>query len=154
MAADPYQIKTAVVGDIPELTGLLSELFSREEEFSPDKHKQSEGLEKIITGPEAGIIYTARHSVSGRICGMVSLLYTISTALGGRAAVLEDMIVGSESRREGVGSLLLEKAFEHCRETGILRLTLLTDPGNKTAESFYKKNGFSNSDMRVMRMFL
>ncbi len=85
------EISIASINDLPVLAELLNDLFSQDIEFTPNLAKQKMGLEKIINNPEIGEILVIK--VDNQILGMVSLLYSISTALGGRVAVLEDMVI-------------------------------------------------------------
>jgi len=143
------QIEKATVNDIPELCDLLAVLFSQEAEFEVDGHTQQTGLQAIISNPELGIILLARHK--DKIVGMVSLLFSISTALGGRVAMLEDMVVLPEQRGLGMGSALLTAAIKTARDNGCLRITLLTDSDNAIAQGFYEKQGFVRSAMLAFR---
>jgi GNAT superfamily N-acetyltransferase len=88
------------------------------------------------------------------VIGMVSLLYSVSTALGGKVAILEDMIVDENFRGQGLGSELLAEAIHFARAGGCKRLTLLTDFDNDSAIEFYKKAGFVGSKMVPMRLFV
>ena len=85
---------------------------------------------------------------------MVSTLYTISTAEGGMAAWLEDLVVLPEYRGRGVGSALLGHAITCAREAGVLRMTLLSDEDNALAHAVYASEGFQFSGMRPMRLKL
>lgn len=151
-AVDTLTIEQAEPADLPRLSELLGELFSMEEEFKPDLEKQERGLRRIIEEPKLGRIFVAR--IDGRIAGMVNLLFTISTAEGGRAALLEDMVVGAGFRGRGTGSSLIRHAIEFARTEGCLRITLLTDAGNEKAIEFYQKRGFTTSPMIPMRLKL
>lgn len=146
------RIELATVADIPELTTLLSLLFSQELEFQPDIEAQCLGLANIISNPEVGEILTVRTHDS--IVGMINLLYTVSTALGGRVALLEDMVVLPQFRGAGVGSKLLQAAIAHARVSGCKRITLLTDGDNEAAQKFYCKHGFTASKMMPFRLKL
>jgi len=146
------KITTATIKDVPELCGLLTILFTQEEEFRPDLQKQAEGLKKIIETPDAGCILKAE--ANGRIIGMVNLLFTISTFTGGRVCILEDMVVLPEHRGSGTGAKILEAAKDKVREMGCSRITLLTDGSNVRAQKFYKKHEFVHSDMVAMRYFV
>ena len=148
-----YEIKTAGVDDIPQLSEILAELFSQEKEFMPEDSVQQKGLEQIITRPETGTVFKLYDPDNGFITGMVSLLYTVSTALGGKAAILEDLIIRKEYRALGLGTKLLSAALKYAEENGILRITLLTDSENQKAHQFYAKHGFSKSTMIPMRYF-
>jgi GNAT superfamily N-acetyltransferase len=144
------EISRATVEDIPQLCELLALLFDQEAEFRPDSALQAEGVRQIIEFPERGRILALREGKT--VVGMVNLLFTVSTALGGRVAILEDMVVRPDFRYRGAGSMLLEAALAFARSSGCLRLTLLTDAANKTAQRFYKRHGFSRSDMVPMRL--
>ena len=82
---------------------------------------------------------------------MVNLLFTISTALGERVALLEDMVVSPRARGSGVGTELLKYAMDFARLSGVKRITLLTDRENTSAQRFYAKHGFSESTMVTFR---
>lgn len=144
------EIRIANTGDLPELVGLLNELFTQDIEFEPDYAVQERGLQKIIGNHEVGEILILK--VDNKIIGMVSLLYTISTALGDRVAILEDMIISKEYRNSGFGKELLAEAIRFSKLKGCRRLTLLTDFDNDVAIKFYKGFGFSKSAMIPMRL--
>ena len=145
-------IRPALPTDIPALCPLLDQLFAQEAEFSPDRAAQQRGLSAIIGNPEVGEILVA---VEGeRIVAMVNLLYTVSTALGARVVLLEDMVVDARARGTGVGSALLEQAIAHARESGCGRITLLTDADNLDAQRFYRRHGFGPSPMIPLRLAL
>jgi hypothetical protein len=71
-------------------------LFAQEAESQPDRSLQSAGLQNIIDFPERGQILVLREW--GSPLGMINLLFTVSTALGGRVAILEDMVVHPDHR--------------------------------------------------------
>lgn len=145
-------IERAREHDIEALCELLSVLFAQEAEFTPDREAQRRGLARIIGDADVGVILVAREG--GGIVGMANLLYTVSTALGTRVALLEDMVVAPHVRGWGVGSALLAQAIAVAREQGCGRITLLTDGVNATAQRFYARHGFSMSGMVPMRLSL
>lgn len=146
------EIVKASKSDIPELCQLLDILFSQEEEFVPDHQAQSNGLSRIIENPDIGCIMVAR--ANERIVGMVNILFTVSTALGDRVALFEDMVVLPEARSSGVGSRLLDSAIQTARMSGCKRITLLTDQTNVSAQRFYARHGFRMSAMIPLRLTL
>lgn len=144
------EISIANVNDLPELAELLNDPFTQDIEFMPDLKKQKAGLEAIISNPEIGEILVLKGD--GQILGMVSLLYSISTALGGKVAILEDMIIHRDYRQMGLGKELLGEAIRFSKEWNCLRLTLLTDFNNDAAINFYQHFGFKKSEMIPMRL--
>lgn len=146
------KITTALASDIPDLCHLLSVLFSQEAEFSSDRESQARGLSLIIENPEIGHIVVAK--VNGVTVGMVNVLFTVSTALGARVAIFEDMVVSPDVRGSGIGSQLLKYAIRSAQSCGCKRITLLTDTDNISAQSFYAKYGFKKSPMIPLRFAL
>ena len=143
------QITPATVSDIPALCLLLNQLFTQEAEFTPNIGTQQRGLKMIIDNPEIGAILVARKP--GQVIGMVNLLYTVSTALGERVALLEDMVVVADHRNTGIGSQLLNAALQFAKRNGCRRITLLTDADNEDAQRFYQRQGFRRSPMIALR---
>ncbi|HYX66314.1 MAG TPA: GNAT family N-acetyltransferase [Burkholderiales bacterium] len=143
---------SAARSDIPRLVELLGQLFSQEREFSPDPEKQRDALEAILADRSRGRIFVAREG--SELVGMASLLYTVSTAEGGKAALFEDLIVDPKHRRKGIGSKLINYVIQQARAEGVLRITLLTDLENDTALGLYRKLGFVDSPMQPMRLHL
>ncbi len=125
-------IEPANLDDVPQLAELLHLLFTQEADFQPDRNKQMRGLRLLI----------------------VSLLFTVSTAEGGPACWLEDMMVRPDQRGAGLGSRLLQQAVNYARTHGFHRITLLTDRGNAGALRFYGRQGFLESEMTVLRLAL
>lgn len=146
------QIDTATPADIPQLCELLAILFSEEDEFTPDAARQAAALNEILARPESGCILVLRRGET--LAGMVSLLYTVSTACGGKAALLEDMIVRPPLRGEGLGGRLLEAAIARAQQKGCLRITLLSERANDGALRFYQRRGFRISGMLPLRLML
>lgn len=143
------KFEVASHSDIPELSKLLDSLFSQEIEFKPNHKSQVRGLELIVENSNIGDILIARNNE--KLLGMVNLLYTVSTALGARVGLLEDMVISSSVRGSGVGSKLIEFALSYAAEKGCKRITLLTDSDNTGAHRFYKNHGFSRSSMVIFR---
>lgn len=153
MTASPaLTFEQANLSDLPALSALLSLLFSQEHEFTPDTQAQQQGLSLILQQPDLGRILVARQQ--GQVIGMVSLLFSISTALGGRVALLEDMVVDQHHRGRGIGSQLLAFAINHARQQQVRRITLLTDHDNHSAQRLYQQHGFQPSSMQAWRLLL
>ncbi len=147
-----FELGAARPDERPQLVALLGVLFSQEAEFAPDDAKQNRALSKILADESVGRVYVAREG--GQVVAMASLLYSISTAEGGRVASFEDLVVRPDRRGQGVGSALLRFVIEEASRQGVLRLTLLTDAHNRRAQAMYAKCGFRPSAMLPMRLHL
>src|ERR1700755_2835852 len=95
-------IEPATEADLDELSEMLGDLFSQEEDFRPDKEKQLRGLRLIFEQPNRGRVFVLRRD--GVIVAMINLLFTISTAEGGFVLLLEDLVVHDSYRDQGYGS--------------------------------------------------
>lgn len=149
---DNVQVRRATTSDIPQLGGLLAALFAQEADFAPDVNRQARGLRLILEQPGVGHIHCA--VMEDRIVGMVSILFTVSTAEGARVAWLEDMVVDPDLRGRGIGGMLLHEAIRCARDSGCKRVTLLTDDTNTEAMRFYKRADFVRSHMVPFRLKL
>jgi GNAT superfamily N-acetyltransferase len=145
-------ISKAKIEDIDELNILLVSLFSQEFEFTPNLENQTIALNKIISNESIGVVFKA--TFERKIVGMVSLLFSESTALGGRVAMLEDMVIDTSVRGQGVGKRLIDYALKEAKNLSCKRITLLTDENNHIAHNFYVKNGFKKSTMIPFRLML
>lgn len=149
---DNLQFGAASAQDIPQLCCLLAILFEQEHEFAVNAPRQQTALRLLLAQPQQATILVARQQAD--IIGMVSLQYSISTALGGSVATLEDLVVDPAYRGQAIGSRLLRYAIDHARQLGCLRITLLTDIDNLAAQCFYARQGFIASSMLPLRLML
>ena len=148
----PIAIDLATEKDVPRLADLLGLLLAQEAEFAPDEGKQRRALRAVVSDASIGRIYVVRDGTD--LVAMVSLLYTVSSAEGGKAAWLEDLVVRPDWRGRGIGRTLLKHVAARARADGVLRVTLLTDPDNERAHGLYRSVGFEFSAMRPMRLKL
>ena len=143
------EISYATANDLPHLADLLAELFTLESDFQPDRDRQLRALRAILDDPDIGRLFVLR--VDGKVAGMANALITVSTAEGGRVLLLEDVIVRSEHRGGGLGRQLIEHVLDWARGQDMTRVTLLADRDNRAAQDFYRKLGFGDSHMTVLR---
>lgn len=144
------RIEPATLEDLPRLVDLTMALFEMEADFAPDRVKQERGLRAILEQPSRGRIFVVRTDYE--IIGMVNVLFTISTAMGGFVILLEDMIVHPDFRRQGYGSKLVHYVVDFARRKDFKRITLLTDKVSEESQVFFEKLGFHHSHMLPMRL--
>ena len=139
--------------DIPLLCDLLSELFSLESDFSPDREKQERGLSLLVNDqPGASLILVA--VAVETVIGVATIQTLVSTAEGGRVGLVEDVIVDERFRCRNVGTLLLEEIVAWSRKMGLTRLQLLADRDNHQALSFYDSRGWAATRLICLRKLL
>ena len=138
--------------DIKEMCLLLQELFTLEKDFTPDWHKQQQGLEFILGNPQYGFLLLLKKDKE--ILGMANLLVTVSTATGGKVILLEDFIIKKSARRKGLGKYFWGKIKKLAQKEGYTRITLLVDKDNRPAQGFYLSQSFEKSNMDCWRYYL
>jgi GNAT superfamily N-acetyltransferase len=148
------RIEQATNEHVPQMADLLGVLFSEEVEFRADREKQIRGLRLILGAPERGNLFVAADEETDEVVGMLSLLFTISTVKGSPVCWLEDMVIKTGHRSQGIGTRLLNFAVAYAKSHGFTRITLLTDSNNERTIHFYQKNGFEPSPMLPMRLHL
>ena len=152
MMPPTFLIRPAVRDDIPELVGLLQQLFALEADFVPDPAKQRRGLELLLERPQHAVALVAVRD--GTLIGMCSAQILVSTAEGGEVALVEDVVVDAGQRGNGVGAALLDALDEWAQRRGLSRLQLLADRGNAQALDFYRRRGWLPTQLSAWRRFV
>jgi len=147
--AENVKIRPASHSDIKDLVELLSELFSIEADFTFDAERQRHGLEMMLADTETRCVLAAQ--AGNHVVGMCSVQIVISTAEGGPAGLVEDMVVRRQWRGRGIGRQLLRRAEAWAREKGIERLQLLADENNFPALAFYQERGWKRTQLICLR---
>lgn len=135
--------------DLDDVARLLSALFAQEHEFTPEPRRQRRALELLLAQPDLGIVLVAHRR--GLVIGTVTLLRSVSTALGGEVAWLEDLVVEPSERGGGTGGALLDAAASLAETRSWRRISVLTDADNLRAQHLYSRHGFTRSEMVVLR---
>jgi GNAT superfamily N-acetyltransferase len=141
-------IRQAKHKDIPSLRSLLQVLFTIEVGFEVDEEKQTRALGLLLAREDA-LVLAAEDG--GKVVGMCSVQTLISTARGGEVGFLEDLVVSPGSRRQGIGTLLLEWVCTWARQRGLTRLQLLADLTNEPALDFYERQGWFSTGFIGLR---
>jgi len=142
-------IRAARPDDLEALVRLLGILFSIEADFRPEAERQRSGLSLMLAEPERRVVFVAE--LAGEVVGMVTVQLLVSTAEGGLAALVEDMVVDPAQRFRGVGRRLLGAAEAWAGERGARRLQLLADRENDGALRFYVREGWRFTQLFCLR---
>ncbi len=142
-------IRKAEPSDINQMTGLLKELFSLEEDFTFNKAAQREGLSMMLDNNEKQCIMVA--ASKKQIMGMCTAQLLVSTAEGGMVALIEDMIVAKLYQGKGLGKKLLLAIEKWANKNDAKRMQLLSDKNNITALDFYKKQKWGATQLICLR---
>lgn len=143
-------IRDALFADIEAMVGLLQELFAIEADFSFDEGIQQRGLKMLLDGcGKHRCVHVAE--IEGKVVGMGSIQSLISTAEGGPAGVIEDLVVSREMRNRGIGPKLLASLEAWAVQRGIQRLQLLADTENLSGLNFYVKQNWKKTQLICLR---
>lgn len=148
------RIAKAGLDNLEEMCLLLGELFALEQDFADDvnKDRQLAGLKLILEHPDRGQLLLLKRDE--QVAGMVNLVYSFSTFLGGPVIMLEDFILSAGERGRGSGKFFMDRIVDYAKENGFLRITLLADAGNARALHFYEAAGYQYSNMKCLRLGL
>jgi len=142
-------IRSATLADLDRLTTLIKMLFAIEKDFAFDPGRQRRGLATLLANEWSTILVA---EAAGQVVGMCTGQLTISTAEGGPALLVEDVIVDPAHRGCGLGTRLLEEMAEWAADHGAHRLQLLADRNNQAGLTFYKKLGWQRTDLICLRL--
>ena len=105
-------------------------------------------MELLLASPTAHAVVD---ETDERVIGMATAQLLISTAEGGPALLVEDLVVIPGQQNCGVGSGLLQALAAWGRAHGASRMQLLADRTNTTALHFYKNRGWQKTQLICLR---
>ncbi len=106
-------------------------------------------LQAIVGSPDSEL-FVAR--VDGRIVGSLTLAtYMIPTGL---KAWIDDVVVDSDARGQGIGEALNRAALDEARRRGAKEVDLTSRPSREGANRLYRRLGFEARDTNVYRYHL
>ncbi len=144
------EIRPAQTADIPEIARLLELLFAIEADFTADADRQQQGLALLLQQPLARIMVAAS---GGRVVGMCSGQLTVSTAEGGFALLVEDLVVRADHRGRQIARRLLDAVALWAASHGAARMQLLADRDNASALAVYRRLGWRETALICLRRY-
>lgn len=146
----PITVRNARVEDVEAMVVLLKQLFTIETDFKIDIGRHRRGLILMLEGCGKHRCVKVAES-DGMVIGMGTAQLLISTAEGNVVALLEDIVVESQWRGQGIGRQIMAALEGWCLERGVTRLQLLADRTNFSALDFYDRNGWFPTKMICLR---
>lgn len=147
---DPIVIEQALESDLHPMAELLAQLFTIEHDFDINFDKQYNGL-LLLFAQESSDLYVARSG--NKVVGMITMQRVISTAEGGYAGLIEDLIVDAEYREMKIGTRLIRKMIHVASEKGYVRIQLAADKDNENGLIFYRQRGFKQTNLTIFHTF-
>jgi ribosomal protein S18 acetylase RimI-like enzyme len=125
---------------VDEATGELWDAFQRlTPQLTDNNPPPSLDLLTALVKSESSTLLVARAD-DGSILGAASLtVYLVPT---GVRAIIEDVIVDSSARGQGIGEALVTRCLELARGKGAPAVTLTSNPKREAANRLYQRMGF------------
>jgi GNAT superfamily N-acetyltransferase len=143
-------VRSATAADQDATLDLIEELFQppgvRPRGYTPERAR--EGVRYCLESSQADILLA---EVDGVIVGLATVYVDFPSIRFGVRCYLQDLVVASTSRGEGIGRLLLDAATGWARERGCSHLQLDSGLGRKDAHRFYLANGMEQDAFVFIR---
>lgn len=138
-----------VVEEATEVTAELVTAFGRlVPQLSSSSAPPTEAeLHEIVTSP-ATTLLVARDDKGEIVGSMTLVVFRIPT---GVRAWIEDVVVDSGARRQGIGEALNQDAIRRAQAAGARSVDLTSRPSREAANRLYQRLGFRPRDTNVYR---
>jgi ribosomal protein S18 acetylase RimI-like enzyme len=139
---------------VEKVTEVTDELIAAFERLIPQLSASNppplrDEIAEIVASPATVLLLARDPNRSSEIAGALTLaLFRIPTGL---RAWIEDVIVDSSSRGQGIGEALCMAAIEHARQAGATTVDLTSRPSREAANRLYQRIGFERRETNVYR---
>lgn len=135
-------IREASADDLPQVLALYAQPGMNDAQVL-DLPRAREIFEQFSRYPSYRLFVAADASDPTRIVGTYALLVMHNLAhMGTPAAIVEDVVVDSARRSQGLGRQMMEHARAQAREAGCYKLALSSNRRRERAHAFYESLGF------------
>ena len=133
------QIRPATSADLADILALMGELdLGHDGKLSLET--AAAAFQQITANPNH-TIYVAEQD--GVIVGTFALIIIPQLAHGGTCSgIVEDVVVSSDQRGQGIGQQMMRFAIERCQQAGCYKLVLSSNKRRHAAHRFYEHLGF------------
>ena len=139
---------------IEEATQLTDELVAAFDRLIPQLSSSNPvptraEISEMVISPATVLLVARDPNRNNEIVGALTLaLFRIPTAL---RAWIEDVIVDTSSRGQGIGEALCQAAIERARQAGAATVDLTSRPSREAANRLYQRLGFERRETNVYR---
>lgn len=144
------KIRQANINDLNSIQELNNKLFKKEyKEYDSSLEvgwtysSAGENYFKNIIKNNYAVVAVDKDKIIGYLAGNIHMYGSYTTKL----AELENMFVKPEYRNRKIGSKMIEKFINYCKEQGITEIRVTAYLQNEQAIEFYKKHGFQNLEV-------
>jgi len=133
------QIRPATLADLPSVLALMAELdLGHDDNLS--LQNATTMFQQITANPNHTIYVAEQNSA---IVGTFALIRIPQLAHGGTCSgIIEDVVVSSDQRGQGIGQQMMRFAMAVCQQAGCYKLVLSSNRHREAAHRFYENLGF------------
>lgn len=122
---------------------MLFDLYRQFYQCKSDMTLSNDFIAERLANQESTIFMAVDDNGDAR--GFVQLYASFCSIDAGKILILHDLYVDESVRKQGVGKLLMDRATEFARESGVIRIDLLTDKTNFAGQALYEKLGYEKN---------
>jgi ribosomal protein S18 acetylase RimI-like enzyme len=141
-AGSGTRVREATAEDAEAIHSLAGELAATVGDSPPPFEDVRERFLELLEEPRARVLVAE----SGGVVGVASLWIKPDLAHGDTVVEVPTLVVAEDSRREGVGKLLMEEVRGLAAENGANLIELVATTSNVAAREFYRALGFVETD--------
>jgi ribosomal protein S18 acetylase RimI-like enzyme len=144
-------VRDATPADLDALLPLVRAFYAQFG-YPYSEDRKAPALGRILSDPALGRVLLVE--AGGAAVGYAVLAFSFSLEYDGRTAFVDELFVAEAARGLGLGTLVLRRAAELCREAGVNALHLETEEENEGAARLYGRLGFRSYGRRLMTLLL
>jgi ribosomal protein S18 acetylase RimI-like enzyme len=140
-------IREAQPGDAPAILGLICELAGTAGETSPITENY---IKQYLSSPQSTILLAQKDE---EVVGLLSYSLRPDLYHAGDACLIEELVVQSDVRGQGVGSMLMTELLSHLEQVKYAEVSVAVMPENREAIRFYRRHGLTDEALFLERHF-
>ncbi|MBN1660715.1 MAG: GNAT family N-acetyltransferase [Anaerolineae bacterium] len=141
------QVREAIPEDAAAVVRLIRELAAAEGETTPINEPYAVSY---LNTPGNGVLLA---ELDGEPVGLISYSVRPNLYHAGYSASIDELVVVSGTRDQGVGGVLIEHLLAHLEARGCVEVSVTTMPGNEGAQRFYRAHGLVDEAVFLERHF-
>lgn len=135
------RIRRADPSDAVRIAELLDAFNAEFDTETPGVTVLTQRLETLLAGPSTFAVLGGDPAT-----GVALVTLRPNVWSDGPVALLDEMYVAPADRGGGIGSAILQRMVEICRELGVAAIEINVDESDAAAMRFYERHGFSGTD--------
>ncbi len=144
-------MRVATVDDVELLVGLMAEFYA-EAGYPLNRGRAAEAFERLLADKRLGIVWIIE--AMGQDVGYVAVTLGFSLEYGGLDAVLDDLFIRAPFRGAGLGTGVMARVRDFCRDLGVRSMHLEVARDNAPAQAVYRRAGFGDTDRQLLTLRL